>query len=102
MPFLLCIDKYLYKTEFQDIRYQESYIIPYNNDAWTIFIMIKDEEFMRNKVQETFGDKLVSLKAKSFFDDYYIKENDVYTYILYMPYFTKNSNYKYLYKFLFN
>ena len=48
--------------------------------------MIKDEEFMRNKVTATFGDKLVSLKAKSFFDDYYIKENDVYTYIFYMPF----------------
>lgn len=73
-------NKYLYKPKFQDIRYQETYIIPYNNDAWTIFRMIKDEEFMRNKVKEIFGDKLVSLKAKSFFDDYYIKENDVYTY----------------------
>lgn len=26
------------------------------------------------------------MKAKSFFDDYYIKENDVYTYIFYMPF----------------
>ncbi len=79
-------DKYLYKPKFQDIRYQESYIIPYNNDAWAIFRMIKNEEFMKNKVKEIFGEKLVSLKAKSFFDDYYIKENDVYTYIFYMPF----------------
>lgn len=79
-------DKYLYKPKFQDIRYQESYIIPYNNDAWAIFKMIKDEEFMRNKVKEIFGERSVSLKAKSFFDDYYIKENDVYTYIFYMPF----------------
>lgn len=74
-------DKYLYKPKFQDIRYQESYMIPYNNDAWQVFRMIKDEEFMRNKVKEIFGNELVSLKAKSFFDDYYIKGNDVYTYI---------------------
>ena len=79
-------DKYLYKPKFQDIRYQESYIIPYNNEAWAIFRMIKNEEFMRNKVQEIFGNDLISLKAKSFFDDYYIKENDVYTYIFYMPF----------------
>lgn len=79
-------DKYLYKPKFQDIRYQESYIIPYDNDAWAIFRMIKDEEFMRNKVKEIFGNDLISLKAKSFFDDYYIKENDVYTYIFYMPF----------------
>ncbi len=77
-------DKYLYKPKFKGIRYQESYIIPYNNDAWSIFRVIKDEEFIRNKVKETFRDKLVSLKTKSFFDDYYIKENDVYTYIFYM------------------
>lgn len=79
-------DKYLYKPKFQDIRYQESYIIPYNNDAWGVFRTIKDEEFMRNKVKEIFGNELVSLKAKSFFDDYYTKENDVYTYIFYMPF----------------
>lgn len=79
-------DKYLYKPKFQDIRYQESYIIPYNNEAWAIFKMIKDEEFMSNKVKEIFGNDLISLKAKSFFDDYYIKENDVYTYIFYMPF----------------
>lgn len=79
-------DKYLYKPKFQDIRYQESYIIPYNNDAWQVFRMIKDEEFMRKKVKEIFGNDLISLKAKSFFDDYYIKENDVYTYIFYMPF----------------
>lgn len=64
--------------------------------------MIKDEDFMGNKVKEILGNELVSLKAKSFFDDYYIKENDIYTYIFYMPYFIKNRNYKYLYKFLFN
>ena len=79
-------DKYLYKPKFQDIRYQESYMIPYHNDAWQVFRMIKDEKFMRNKVKEIFGNELVSLKAKSFFDDYYIKENDVYTYIFYMPF----------------
>ena len=79
-------DKYLYKPKFQDIRYQESYMIPYHNDAWQVFRMIKDEEFMKNKVKEIFGNELVSLKAKSFFDDYYIKENDVYTYIFYMPF----------------
>lgn len=45
-----------------------------------------NEEFMRNKVKEIFGNDLISLKAKSFFDDYYTKENDVYTYIFYMPF----------------
>lgn len=45
-----------------------------------------NEEFMRNKVKEIFGNDLISLKTKSFFDDYYINENDVYTYIFYMPF----------------
>ena len=41
---------------------------------------------MNDKVLEIFGDKLISLKAKSFFEEYYIKENNVYTYIFYMPF----------------
>ena len=44
------------------------------------------KSFMRNKVKDIFGYELVSLKSKSFFDDYYIKENGVYTYIFYMPF----------------
>lgn len=79
-------DKYLYKPKFENIRYNESYIIPYNQKAWKVFKLIKDENFMNDRVYDIFGDKLISLKYKSFFDDYYIKENDVYTYIFYMPF----------------
>ena len=79
-------DKYLYKPKFENIRYNESYIIPYNQKAWKVFKLIKDENFMNDRVYDILGDKLISLKYKSFFDDYYIKENDVYTYIFYMPF----------------
>lgn len=79
-------DKYLYKPKFENIRYNESYIIPYNQKAWKVFKLIKDENFMNDRVHDIFGDKLISLKYKSFFDEYYIKENDVYTYIFYMPF----------------
>ena len=79
-------DKYLYKPKFENIRYNESYIIPYNQKVWKVFKLIKDENFMNDRVYDIFGDKLISLKYKSFFDDYYIKENDVYTYIFYMPF----------------
>lgn len=79
-------DKYLYKPKFENIRYNESYIIPYNQNAWKVFKLIKDENFMNDRVHDIFGDKLISLKYKSFFDEYYIKENDVYTYIFYMPF----------------
>ena len=79
-------DKYLYNPKFEKIRYKESYIIPYNKKAWEIFEIIKNEKFMNNKVHEIFGNKLISLKAKSFFEEYYIKENNVYTYIFYMPF----------------
>ena len=78
--------KYLYNPKFEKIRYKESYIIPYNKKAWEIFKIIKNEKFMNNKVREIFGDKLIFLKAKSFFEEYYIKENNVYTYIFYMPF----------------
>lgn len=79
-------DKYLYKPKFENIRYNESYIIPYNQKAWKVFKLIKAENFMNDRVYDVFGDKLISLKYKSFFDEYYIKENDVYTYIFYMPF----------------
>ena len=79
-------EKYLYNPKFEKIRYKESYIIPYNKKEWDIFEIIKNEKFMNDKVLEIFGDKLISLKAKSFFEEYYIKENNVYTYIFYMPF----------------
>lgn len=79
-------DKYLYKPKFENIRYNESYIIQYNQNAWKVFKLIKNENFMNDRVYDIFGDKLISLKYKSFFNDYYIKENDVYTYIFYMPF----------------
>ena len=79
-------EKYLYNPKFEKIRYKESYIISYNKKAWDIFKIIKNEKFMNDKVLEIFGDKLISLKAKSFFEEYYTKENNVYTYIFYMPF----------------
>lgn len=79
-------DKYLYKPKFENIRYNESYIIPYNQKAWKVFKLVKAENFMNDRVYNIFGDKLMSLKYKSFFDEYYIKENDVHTYIFYMPF----------------
>ena len=79
-------EKYLYNPKFEKIRYKESYIIPYNKKAWDIFKFIKNKKFMNDKVPEIFGDKLISLKAKSFFEEYYTKENNVYTYIFYMPF----------------
>ena len=76
----------MYNSKFEKIRYKESYIIPYNKKAWDIFGGIKNEKFMNDKVLEIFGDKLISLKDKSFFEECYIKENNVYTYIFYMPF----------------
>lgn len=77
---------YLFKPKFKDIRYEESYIVPYNKETWKIFGLIKDENFMNYRLYYIFGDILVSLKYKSFFDDFYIKENNVYIYIFYMPF----------------
>lgn len=74
---------YLFKPKFKDIRYEESYIVPYNKETWKILGLIKDENFMNDRLYDILGDKLVSLKYKSFFDD---KENNVYIYIFYMPF----------------
>ena len=79
-------EEYLYKPKFEKIQYKESYIIPYDNNAWKVFKVIQDETFMDEKVYGVFGDKLVSFKDKSYFENYYIKENDIYTYIYYMPF----------------
>lgn len=79
-------EKYLYKPKFNEIQYEESYIIPYDNDIWEVFRKIKEENFMHNQVENIFGDKLVSLRDKSFYDDFYIKEDGIYTYIYYMPF----------------
>lgn len=48
------------KSKSDNIQYKEVYTISYN--------------------------KLISLRAKSFYDDFYIKESDIYTYIHYMPF----------------
>lgn len=80
------IDLDCYKNKFKDYRFKELYVIPFNNNIWKYFNIIKDEDYMGNKTKEIFGEKLQSLKAKSFFEDYYFKENDIYTYVYYMPF----------------
>lgn len=78
--------EYMNKPKFDRIQYEESYIIPYENDAWAVLKKIKDENFMHQQVQSIFGNKLVSLREQSFYDDFYIKEGEIYTYIYYMPF----------------
>ena len=80
------IQKYLNKPKFDRIQYEESYIIPYKSDIWSVFKIIKDENFMHQQVESIFDDNLVSLRAKSFYDDFYIKEGDIYTYVYHMPF----------------
>lgn len=40
------IQKYLNKPRFDRIQYEESYIIPYESDIWSVFKRIKDENLM--------------------------------------------------------
>ena len=77
---------YLYKTKFDKINYEENYIIPYNQETWKVFKLINNQNFMNQKVYEIFGDKLISLREKSFVDKYYYKENNDYIYVYYMPF----------------
>lgn len=39
-----------------------------------------------NRYKKWGGNRLVLLRAKSFYDNFYIKEGDIYTYIYYMPF----------------
>ena len=41
---------------------------------------------MKDRVIEIFGDKLSRLKARSFFENYYYKEDDFYIYIYPLPF----------------
>lgn len=80
------IQEHMKKPKFDDIQYEEVYTIPYDDSAWETFKIIKDENFMHQRVENIFDDRLVSLRAKSFYDNIYIKEGDIYTYIYYMPF----------------
>ena len=79
-------EEYLYKPKFDKINYEENYIIPYNQETWKVFKLINDQTFMNQKIYEIFGDKLISLREKSFVDKYYYKENNDYIYVYYMPF----------------
>lgn len=79
-------EKYLYKPKFHEFQFEESYIIPYDDNAWKVFRLIKDETFMKERVCEIFRGELVTLKVKYYWDMYYIKEQDEYYYIYYMPF----------------
>ena len=78
--------KFMYKPKFEDRDFSESYIIPYDSNAWKVFKLIKDEDFMKYRVIEIFGDKLIKLVSYSFFEDYYYKEDDFYIYIYPLPF----------------
>lgn len=80
------IKEHMKKPKFGDIQYEEAYTIPYDDCIWETFKIIKNENFMHQPVEDIFDDRLVSLRAKSFYDDFYIKEGDIYTYIYYMPF----------------
>ena len=41
---------------------------------------------MHQQVEDIFDDRIVLLRAKSFYDDFYIKEGDIYIYIYYIPF----------------
>ena len=79
-------EKYLYKPKFHEFQFEESYIIPYDDDSWKVFRLIKDEMFMKERVYDIFRGELVTLKVKYYWDMYYIKEQDEYYYIYYMPF----------------
>ena len=79
-------EELLYHPKFEGIQYEEAFIVPYNKSIWETFKLIYDEKYMNERVYEIFGDKLVSLRARSYYDNYYIKDGDTYIYIYYMAF----------------
>lgn len=75
-----------YHKKFEDTGYIESYLIPYDDEQWEILKCIKDEQFMQKKVYEVFGEELLTLRCKTIFEEFYLKDEEYTTYVFYMPF----------------
>ena len=71
--------------KFTNINFSENYIILYQKEIWEIFIKILDEEYMKNKIINIFGEDIYRVKGY-IYEIYCKKEYDLYTYIFPMPF----------------
>ena len=71
--------------KFSNINFSENYIIIYQKEIWEIFKKILDEDYMKNKIINIFGEDIYRVKGY-IYEIYCKKEDDLYTYIFPMPF----------------
>ena len=71
--------------KFTNINFSENYIILYKKEIWEIFKKILDEDYMKNKIINIFGEDIYRVKGY-IYEIYCKKEDDLYTYIFSMPF----------------
>ena len=71
--------------KFTNINFSENYIILYQKEIWDIFKKMLDEDYMKNKIINIFGEDIYRVKGY-IYEIYCKKEDDLYTYIFPMPF----------------
>ena len=71
--------------KFTNINFSENYIILYQKEIWEIFKKILDEDYMKNRIINIFGEDIYRVKGY-IYEIYCKKEDDLYTYIFPMPF----------------
>ena len=71
--------------KFTNINFSENYTILYQKEIWDIFKKILDEDYMKNKIINIFGEDIYRVKGY-IYEIYCKKEEDLYTYIFPMPF----------------
>ena len=71
--------------KFTNINFSENYIILYQKEIWDIFKKNLDEDYMKNRIINIFGENIYRVKGY-IYEIYCKKEDDLYTYIFPMPF----------------
>ena len=71
--------------KFTNLSYSENYTILYQKEIWDIFKKILDEDYMKNRIINIFGEDIYRVKGY-IYEIYCKKEDDLYTYIFPMPF----------------
>lgn len=71
--------------KFTNINFSENYIILYEKEIWEIFKKTLDEDYMRNRIINIFGEDIYRVKGY-IYEIYCKNEDNLYTYIFPMPF----------------
>ena len=79
-------DKWLLNhPKFANLSYSENYTILYQKEIWDIFKKILDEDYMKNRIINIFGEDIYRVKGY-IYEIYCKKKDNLYTYIFPMPF----------------